>query len=158
METQEKEKRKNERAGKKKEREELLQKKKKEKAKKAKERAKKAEEKTRKTSTSKRQTTKKKSTTSELSPSNSALICDETTAGQSNGSSNLERSSNDSIDVNVCCMCFVHYDDDVLEGSGADWIFCKCGRWLHEDCMEDFVKDNEGIEQFCSFCVDKYTV
>ena len=86
------------------------------------------------------------------------MICDETTAGQSTGSSNLERSSNESIDANVCCMCFVHYDDDVLEGSGADWIFCKCGRWLHEDCIEDVVKDNEGIERFCSFCVDKYTV
>ena len=147
METQEKEKRKNERAAKKKEREKLLQKKKQEKAKKAKERAKTAEEKARKTSTS-RKTTKKKSTTSETSPSASALICDETTAARSTGNSNLDRSDDENIDVNVCCMCFVHYDDDVREGSGADWIFCKCGRWLHEDCVEDVVKDNEGIERF----------
>ena len=155
METQEKEKRRNERAAKKKEREELLQKKKEEKAKKAEERAKKAEEKARKTSTSRKQ---KKSTTSEPSPSAFASICDETTAARSAGNSNLDRSGDESIDVNVCCMCFVHYDDDVREGSGADWIFCKCGRWLHEDCIEDVVKDNEGTERFCSFCVDKFTI
>ena len=55
-------------------------------------------------------------------------------------------------------MCFVHYADDILDGSGADWIFCKCGRWLHEDCVEDVVKDNNDDETYCSLCFDKYTV
>ena len=34
---------------------------------------------------------------------------------------------NESIDSNVCCMCFGSYEDDVLDGYGADWIDCACG-------------------------------
>ena len=45
----------------------------------------------------------------------------------------------DSIDVNVCCMCFETYENDVLEGNGAEWIDCACGRWLHLDCAEDCI-------------------
>ena len=164
MEALEKEKRKSERAAKKKEREELLQKKKEEKAKQAEERARKAEEKAAKTKTSKRQTTKKKSSTcpatsepcpatSEPCPATSEPCPSETTAGPSTDSS-----GNDEIDVNICCMCFGHYEDDVLEGAGVDWIFCKCGRWLHEDYVDEVVKDNDGEERFCSFCVDKFTI
>jgi len=26
-------------------------------------------------------------------------------------------------DINMRCMCFVHYNEDVNEGSGADWIY-----------------------------------
>jgi len=62
------------------------------------------------------------------------------------------------IDPNKCCMCFVSYEDDVLKGAGTEWIFCKCGRWLHEDCVEDVVVDSNGEECFCSFCIDKYTI
>ena len=164
MEALEKEKRKSERAAKKKEREELLQKKKEEKAKQAEERARKAEEKAAKTKTSKRQTTKKKSSTcpatsepcpatSEPCPATSEPCPSETTAGPLTDSS-----GNDEIDVNICCMCFGHYEDDVLEGAGVDWIFCKCGRWLHEDCVDEVVKNNDGEERFCSFCVDKFTI
>ena len=42
--------------------------------------------------------------------------------------------------------------------AGAEWISCKCGRWLHESCVEDVVKDNAGDECYCSFCIDKYTI
>jgi len=28
---------------------------------------------------------------------------------------------------------------------------CKCGRWLHEDCVEEVIKDSEGVECYCSF-------
>ena len=58
------------------------------------------------------------------------------------------------------CMRFVHYDDDVLEGSGADCssIICKSERWPYEDCIEDVVKDNLRIKQFCSFYADKFTI
>lgn len=28
-------------------------------------------------------------------------------------------------------------------GHGAEWLFCTCERWLHEDCAEDIV-DNDG--------------
>ena len=61
------------------------------------------------------------------------------------------------IDPNKCCMCFVTYEDDVLDVAGAEWIFCKCGR----DCtrgVEDVVKDSTGDERYCFFCNDKYTV
>ena len=68
------------------------------------------------------------------------------------------QSTNEVIDPNKCCMCFVTYEDDVLDGAGAEWIFCKCGRWLHESCVEDVVKDSTGDERYCSFCIDKYTI
>ena len=53
----------------------------------------------------------------------------------------------------VCCICFGGYDDDVIERTGAEWIACGCGRWLHEDCVEDVVLDDEGNERFCVFCL-----
>ena len=54
---------------------------------------------------------------------------------------------NGSIDVNVCCMCFETYENDVLEGNGAEWIDCARGRWLHLDCAEDHVVNSNGKEQ-----------
>jgi len=60
-------------------------------------------------------------------------------------------STSEVIDPNKCCMCFVSYEDDVLKGAGTEWIFCKCGRWLHEDCVEDVVMDNNEEERFCFF-------
>ena len=41
------------------------------------------------------------------------------------------------IDANECCMCFGTYEDDIMEGAGAEWISCACGRWLHEDFAFD---------------------
>jgi len=38
---------------------------------------------------------------------------------------------NEEIDADRCCMCFASWHDDVIEGGGAEWIFCQCGRWLH---------------------------
>ena len=38
------------------------------------------------------------------------------------------------INTDQCCVCFVEYLDDVTNSSGAEWIECACGRWLHEDC------------------------
>ena len=63
----------------------------------------------------------------------------------------------DEIDTNVCCMCFIRYEDDITAGSGAEWISCSCGRWLHEDCAEDCVIDNDGKERFCSFCLEFFS-
>ena len=62
--------------------------------------------------------------------------------------------NNSEIDVNVCCMCFGHYDDDVLEGYGAEWMDCTCGRWLHVDCVEDCVVDRFGNNLYCPYCID----
>ena len=41
-----------------------------------------------------------------------------------------ETSIGEVTDPNKCCICFVSYEDDVLEGAGIDWIFCKCGTGL----------------------------
>ena len=62
------------------------------------------------------------------------------------------------IEPDTCCMCFGSYEDDVIDGGGAQWIFCRCGRWLHEDCVEETVVDSDGHQRFCIFCVDKYTM
>jgi len=62
------------------------------------------------------------------------------------------------IDPDTCCMCFGSYEDDVIDGGGAQWISCRCGRWLHEDCVEETVVDSDGHQRFCIFCVDKYTM
>ena len=35
-------------------------------------------------------------------------------------SSFMDRINDESINADVCCMCFVNYEDDVLEGSRAD--------------------------------------
>lgn len=61
---------------------------------------------------------------------------------------------NSSIDSNVCCMCFVNYEDDVLDGCGADWIECACGRWLHVDCAEDCITDRHGKNRYCPYCLE----
>ena len=66
----------------------------------------------------------------------------------------LDKPTSNSIDPNVCCMCFGTYEDDILEGVGAEWISCACGRWLHKDCGEDCIADENGQERFCLFCLD----
>ena len=165
MELMEKEKRKTEREEKKREKEETLKKKQEEKAKKAEEKAKKAEEKAKKAG---EKTKRQAKAPAKGRKKNDSLAMATDPVGPSTGmatdsagpsTESMTNTINDeNIDSNVCCMCFVHYEDDVLEGSGMDWIACKCGRWLHEDCIEDVVKDNAGDERYCSFCVDKFTI
>jgi hypothetical protein len=57
------------------------------------------------------------------------------------------------IDTNVCCVCYVLYSEDVTNGSGAEWIECACGHWLHEECAEDCGVDENGKERFCPTCL-----
>ena len=57
----------------------------------------------------------------------------------------------------MCCACFGSYEDDVLEGTGAVWIACACGRWLHEDCVEDCREDDQGNDRIYPLCVDVLT-
>ena len=68
------------------------------------------------------------------------------------------KNANEDIDSNICCMCFQSWHDDVLEGGGTECVSCNCGRWMHEDCIEDVVTDSDGFKHFCSFCIDKYSV
>ena len=53
----------------------------------------------------------------------------------------------ESIDTDICCMCFTNYEDDVHDGN-AEWINCPCGRWLHLDCAEDCITDQSGKERY----------
>ena len=31
------------------------------------------------------------------------------------------------FDPNMCCMCFSNFEDDMLDGCGADWLEYPCG-------------------------------
>lgn len=48
-----------------------------------------------------------------------------------------------------CAFCFGFYQED-----GTDWVECGCGRWVHEQCMEEVVLDSNGDERFCPFCLN----
>ena len=61
---------------------------------------------------------------------------------------------NESIDPNVCCMCFGSYEDDVMDGYGAERIDCVYGRWLHVDCAADCITDCHGNKRYCPYCLD----
>ena len=61
---------------------------------------------------------------------------------------------NESIDPNACCMCFGSYEDDVMDGYGAEWIDYACGQWLHVDCAEDCITDCHGNKCYCPYCLD----
>lgn len=66
-----------------------------------------------------------------------------------------DKQTAESIDTNVCCMCFGRYEDDVFADTGStDWLSCACGRWLHEDCVEDIETDSDGKDRMCPYCLD----
>ena len=52
---------------------------------------------------------------------------------------------------NICCVCFQLYQGDEED---TDWIQCPCGRWLHEDCIDedDIIQDIYDRELFCPYC------
>ena len=148
---EEKERRRKEREEKKKLREEEAKRKKEEKERKAQEKAEKAKQKTGQSKVSRKRNV---SATSEVT-NKKRKVSEVATAEQGSSSTGVEQSSssstgnetaavNSSIDVNTCCMCFDTYENDVLEGNGAEWIDCACGRWLHLDCAEDCVEDCTG--------------
>ena len=43
------------------------------------------------------------------------------------------------INIDMCCVCCD--SEDAINGTGTDWIECACGRWLHEECVEDCILD-----------------
>jgi len=53
----------------------------------------------------------------------------------------------ESINTDICCICFGSYEDD--DGTGRDWVQCCCGRWIHEDCMDP---DPQNSEKLCPLC------
>ena len=56
----------------------------------------------------------------------------------------------DVIDSNICCTCFSSYDDDA--GTGRQWLQCQCGRWIHENCVEECDVDATGNMKICPLC------
>ena len=79
-------------------------------------------------------------------------------AGESSAATRSKRSRVDTsaseINPNVCCTCLVNYDQD---GTGADWVSCACGRWLHEDCVLDATVNDEGKELLCPYSLNHIT-
>ena len=177
---EEKECRRREREEKKKIREQEAQRKKEEKARKAEEKAKNARQKSTRKRTSlgtsqasnKRQkksvvpepsdsatgdTIQEQNPTAETSSSSTCGTV-QTTATASTGDMPTQKETTiGDFDVNVCCMCFGTYQDDVLEGCGAEWITCTCGRWLHVECAEDHVVDCSSNGLYCPYCIDGLT-
>ena len=69
-------------------------------------------------------------------------------AGPSRASGTTQESSN------ICCECSQTYEQDVAEGTGAEWVKCACGSWLHEECIHRIEGDENGEEKLCSSCID----
>jgi len=59
-------------------------------------------------------------------------------------------SETDAIDKDECCVCFATYEDDVKEENGRTWVWCSCGRWLHEDCS--FPVSPAMSDELCPYC------
>ena len=154
---------------KKRQKEENMRKKVEEKLRKAEEKAKKAEEKARaqaerqripvsnsRQRASKRAVHSEPATASEGTSASKRARSGDALSGKHGESTTtvMGKSTNEEINENVCCMCFVTFEEDTLEGTGAEWLPCPCGRWLHEDCAEDCIVDSDGNERYCPFCVD----
>jgi len=59
-----------------------------------------------------------------------------------------------SADLNYQCgECLGTYKDDIDLGNGAEWVQCGCGQWIHEECIDVVVTDEDGNERICSSCV-----
>ena len=52
-------------------------------------------------------------------------------------------------DSSLCCVCFGSYQEDI--DTGREWLQCSCGKWLHEDCVDDSDMDNE-TNRLCPLC------
>jgi len=58
-------------------------------------------------------------------------------------------SADDEIDCNRFCLCFGLFCNKL--GIEREWLRCKCGRWIHEDCVdEDDVNSN--ATKLCPLC------
>ena len=139
----EKEKRKEEREAKKRQKEELGKKK--------------AEEKANKANKVKRNAVKRQSSTSRNKEPTKKQKGGAETCVQSGlelakpGCSSTEDPASENC--TECCECLCTYDADIGNQTGAEWVMYACNRWLHEECIDSIVQDDEGDERFCSFCI-----
>jgi len=65
-----------------------------------------------------------------------------------------KETEDEEINVNVSCMCFGCYEDDIREGYETEWMKCQCGRWLHVECVKDSIVDSSGRSRYCPYCID----
>ena len=56
---------------------------------------------------------------------------------------------------NVCCECFVTFEEDIAMGNQAEWTWCACKRWMHVECTSETVVDSDGNLRLCSYCILK---
>lgn len=40
-------------------------------------------------------------------------------------------------------------------GTDCEWLQCCCSRWIHEDCVEDIVRGEDGEEKICPICLSE---
>ncbi len=52
-----------------------------------------------------------------------------------------------------CTFCYEEFCQD-----GKEWLQCACSRWVHEQCLEEIVLDDQGEERFCPFCINQFQV
>lgn len=176
-EAEEKEKRRQEKEDRKKEKEALVKKKAEERVKKAEEKKKAQAERAlasaqrkRKPRTASSRSTDETSTaesstslagTSEAGTSDVFASCQPSYQGQGSSRQPSCQSSSDienpavggAINSSECCECSLTYAEDVRLGTGAEWVECACGRWLHEECIDSIEYNSNGKEKFCSFCI-----
>ena len=52
------------------------------------------------------------------------------------------------VNSDLCCVCFGSYEEDA--GTDREWLQCKCGRWIHEDCVD--YDDSTADGSLCPLC------
>lgn len=134
---------------KKKERDEEKKKKDEERARKAEERARAAEERAKKKEEMKAK--KAASSIARKSKSSSLPGCSSSSTLQTRSKTTPQEAPE--INSNICCVCFRSYEDDFVEETGMEWVQCVCKRWLHEECIDNVVRNDKGEELLCPFCV-----
>ena len=71
------------------------------------------------------------------------------TSGQKSQITVIGCGSAETIHTDLCCVCFGTYDEDIE--TGREWLECCCGRWIHEECIDDVDVDNT-INKVCPLC------
>ena len=61
----------------------------------------------------------------------------------------LKENVDNSINADLCCVCFGSYQEDV--GTGREWLQWSCSRWIHEDCVDDEDME-EDSRRLCPLC------
>ena len=52
-----------------------------------------------------------------------------------------------------CCDSLGSFQQDIAEKNGVRWLRCGCGKWIHEDCIDQVATEKEGKDRLCSNCV-----